>query len=287
MGYMGFGMRKEVYKRKPKEAFKRLKKANTSAPEAPSQSGYDASKAYQQMRFKPAYKRLWFWVILTLTLAGATYLYLEDTVYSEIRLQEQISQFEEQGIVELYQRDKMALDSLVDFIKQREGKIARIDGSLNNGLIFGLRSANYHTSVKGKPAEDHHKYRGQSINEILEPEVVDGKLIYHINDYRRVFDDYWSYNLYVEYTRDVNTTFLTHIDAESATLDSIFRKASKVGYDVREIEYGVIAKFKNLEKEYLFVFTGNPDSLRAKSKLNPIADDVFWAEYTYYWRNLN
>ncbi|GAB5524785.1 MAG: hypothetical protein Roseis2KO_26570 [Roseivirga sp.] len=162
MGYMGFGMRKEVYKRKPKEAFKRRKQANTSAPQVPSQSGYDASRAYQQMRFKPAYKRLWFWVIMTLTLAGSIYFYLEDAVYPEIRLQKQITLFEEQGIIDLYQKDRRVLDSLVSFINSKEGKVARINGSLNNGLVFGLRSADYHATVKGKYADDHHKDRGQS-----------------------------------------------------------------------------------------------------------------------------
>ncbi|GAB5524784.1 MAG: hypothetical protein Roseis2KO_26560 [Roseivirga sp.] len=90
----------------------------------------------------------------------------------------------------------------------------------------------------------------------------------------------------MEYTRDVNTTFLKHIDTERATLDNIFRKASKAGYDLKEIEHGVIAEFKKLGKDYFFVFTSNPDSLRTKAEITQVTDNVYWAN-TNYWRNLN
>ncbi|MCE7990542.1 MAG: hypothetical protein HEP71_01125 [Roseivirga sp.] len=283
MGYMGFGMRKEVYKRKPKKAFKKVKAAYTATPKEASQASYNASKAYQDIRFRPAYKRLWFWLILILAMASAVYLYLEDTVFSEARWQERIAQFEETGIADLYFEDQTTLDSLVNFVKQKQGKVAHIGTSYHGDMLLSIRSANYHTLSKGQRKEDHHKSRGMSVNEILEPEVIDGKLLYHINDYKKVYDLYWSYDLAVNNVRDVNTTFLAHLRTEYSVLDDMLRKATKTGYQLQELEHGVIANFRRLGRGYLFAFTDSPDSLNTRSKLTAITTGVYWADGPYGW----
>lgn len=285
MGYMGFGMRKEVYKRKPKEAFKRLKKANTSASAEPSQSGYDASKAYQQMRFKPAYKRLWFWVIAIILTVAVVYNFLETRVFSENRKLAEIALFEESGIKTYYESEKEVLDSIVQFVKSREGKVGWIgSGSRSGKMILEVRSEDYHNSIKGFPTGNQHIDR-YGPNQHLEPEVIDGNLRFHINDRQVLYEHHWSCDIPLEYTRDVNTTFIKHLKTDYDELDWAIRSLASKNLKLLESEHGISIRFKKLNYEYLFVFTEAPDSLNKDNslKLTPITEGVYWSRSRYFW----
>ena len=77
MGYMGFGMRKEVYTRKPKEAFKRIKKVYGEDVNFPKSNVKLKSnrppEAFKRYRFKPLYKMKGYkiikWSIITIIIS--------------------------------------------------------------------------------------------------------------------------------------------------------------------------------------------------------------------------
>lgn len=286
MGYMGFGMRKEDYKRKPKRPSKKMKRYKAPPPEDGSTAGHKASQTYQRIRFKPAYKRVWFWVVAILIITALAYNFLETRVFSKNRGLAEIALFEESGFKEYYESEKPFLDSLIQFVKARERKIGGIGlNFFGDIMLIKVRSENYHSSIKGHPKGDQH--RGQfNLKSDPEPEVIDGKLRFNINERQVIYEHHWSYDIEVKYIRDVNTTFMEHLETNYNELDAIIRKLANKKYELSEFEFGIIVKFQNLGREYLFAFTQTPDSfIESKhTTFKPITNNVYWTDRPYYWR---
>lgn len=72
MGYMGFGMRKEVYTRKPKEVFKRLKKIygpGASVPKSNIKLKTQRPVSYEKHTYKPFYQTRFYKITKLIILA--------------------------------------------------------------------------------------------------------------------------------------------------------------------------------------------------------------------------
>ena len=285
MGYMGFGMKKEVYTRKPKKAFKKVKKFILPKTQAGNGDGYKASRAYEKIRFKPAYQRPWFWVLAISTLGVLTYVYLDRTVFEKRRQKAATIEFETKGIKGYYQTHQKTIDSIAHYVKTRNGKIASIGRNSFRDFWITIRSEDYRSALKS----EKKNHRSHSLhNTFLQPEVIQGKLKHHINNMQGVYTDYWTCSLELKYIRGINTTFIKHLKTDYQELGDIISKVAKNDFIVNESKYGMVLEFDHLENTYAFFFSSLPDSLAGTEYAPPtrIAHDLYWTKRLtahYYW----
>ena len=117
MGYMGFGMRKEVYKRKPKQAFEKIKKYNKKNPYG-SPKQRDDREVYIHTYYKPAYKRWWF-ILPCLGFSGyLIYLFVSTNVIPAYKLHKEIEAFEDSGLLKFYQENEDEIQQAFNLMEE-------------------------------------------------------------------------------------------------------------------------------------------------------------------------
>jgi hypothetical protein len=281
---MGFGMRKEDYKRKPKKPSKKLKRYDKIPLTHGSDASRQAFKTYQKIRFKPAYKRLWFRVLALVIIATTLYTFLDNTVFEEQRVLKALTAFEQGGIHDFYQAELSTFDSLVTFVKSRKGKVGSIETDYPNGLEMTVRSADYHNLVQGIPNPGHHRSDWEYKYETLEREIIEGKLRYFADGSAHVYEDYWSCTMPVRTVADINNTFLQHLETSHHELGAIFDIVYHKGYEIRDMKSGIVIQFDRYDRTFLLAFTDSPDSIRRRNKreFSPLASGVYWVR-DYLW----
>ncbi|GAB5524786.1 MAG: hypothetical protein Roseis2KO_26580 [Roseivirga sp.] len=273
MGYMGFGMRKEVYTRKPKKAFKKMKKPNTSAPEKPSRAGYDASKAYQQMRFKPIRERRWFKLLTATVVIFICLSVLNVTVFDELRYLKRKHDFEKAGVSHFYLDHKSSLDSLIRYVLEQNGKIAGIDG---HKITF--RSEDYQRYRKGRSEKAHHcglDYFGRTIR----TEIIQGNLKFPLHDFYRTFKEYWSCDVLVSEVDKLDSTFFQHLATDNSALSQIVNTVEENGLRVNNYEHGLVLSFDRFDHTYNLIYSDSISYFQ-----NPATDDFHAIDKKLFWQ---
>ncbi|MTI41452.1 hypothetical protein [Fulvivirga lutimaris] len=130
MGYMGFGMRKEVYSRKPKEAFKKLKQVHGEKPK--KEKGLDDSeylelKQYRKSRFRHFYESKIFKVLSSGIIVASVLVLMWVFGLSTYYLNYKQEQFDKHGIIEYYESKKDDLNLIESFFSARRKKIESVD----------------------------------------------------------------------------------------------------------------------------------------------------------------
>ncbi len=158
MGYMGFGMRKEVYTRKPKEAFKKLKQVHGETPKKGTglkDSEYEELKNYRKSRFLHFYQSRIVKIIgittLVLTFVGLTWQFGLSEYYNNY----QQTQYDKQGIVDYYYSNEEELIIIHAFFSKRKNKIV----SVYEGFLE-------HQSLEVKSIDLPFEYNTDSVNHV-------------------------------------------------------------------------------------------------------------------------
>lgn len=277
MGYMGFGMRKEVYKRKPKEAFKKLKPYYKGKSVRPGPNSADREvKIYGGL--KPAYKRWWFIVGSILVISAAAYIYYYKEVIQPRRIQDQIRSFENQGIIDFYSQNSELILSVVQFQKSRSGRIRRIGRDLWSGeMVLVLRSYDYNKAIRNR-SEYKNNYSSEDPGKEMEDEVLEGSLRVQRLGTIYVAEQYWTYSFRLNNIREINNSFLDYMDTNTTELDGIIRLLADNNLDLYQSGQEQSLDFKKFGKTYSFIF--NPDfdsrSEKDRTKFHRIENDVYW-----------
>lgn len=283
MGYMGFGMRKEVYKRRPKEAFKKLKKHQKGRTGEVKDKGAPAEfELYKP--FKPAYQRWWFKISAVLIIGFTIYTFLDNTVWAEQRLVKGTQLFEESGIDQFYKEQKSTIDSVFAFMEAREGRLNYVLKDWNSDLILGFRSADYNTKRAGRSEKDHHNSSQYSYGQ-TDYSVGDYELTFKKTGTSKTYSDYWSFDLHVEHMGKVPSGFLNHIDCTRADLDKFVRFIATKGWEVNYYENGHILHFRNLDSRYSIYLTDSLETFTEKDlkEFRTIEDGVYWTKSSYWY----
>jgi hypothetical protein len=129
MGYMGFGMRKEVYARKPKEAFKKLKQVHGEIPKVEkglSDSEYLDLKQHRKSRFRHFYESKIFKVLSSAIILASVLVLTWVFGLSKYYLNYQQEQFEKRGIIDYYESNKDDLNLIKSFFSTRQKKLESV-----------------------------------------------------------------------------------------------------------------------------------------------------------------
>jgi hypothetical protein len=215
MGYMGFGMRKENYKRKPKKPFERILKFQKLTSNTENNPEYNASKEFQHLRFKAIYQRRWFKITACVILITCTSFLIWLNIILPYRYEKQKNEFEAHGILEYYQKSNF--DKVGLFLISRRDRLDRIDDPfVGNGVNFWIKSTDY--------KEDAFFGRTYVGHKEAEKVIINSGSLNIISD--KGVESYsldWRTFIRVNNIRDIDPSIMEYLQTDSNELDQILR----------------------------------------------------------------
>lgn len=207
MGFMGFGMRKEVYTRKPKEAFKRIKKVygdDVNFPKSDIKLKSDRPpEPFKRYQFKPLYKMKGYKIIKWSFISITTLLIIWVFFLNEWVEKYQLEQFEKSAFSTYYQNELSEFDEIASFMRKRNDKLVSA-GYDSYGLDYYLKIKHPNTKLTADTTVSHigfkerkdrkrifNKDRIKNTTLILNSEFVAKKYLV----VKREYDTKWTYSL--------------------------------------------------------------------------------------------
>lgn len=231
MGYNGMGMRKENYKRKPRRAFEKVKHLTKPATGELKELPEKSFGNIQGVKTAPLYKSKYFWYpFISLIIALAVAFDLNTNSFSNSVFFGWMVPDDTQELKEYYQEHKAGIDSVFQFVKKRNGKLAGIRFDAE-GILLKLRSEDYEELGEGQNPLLYHR-NSTDFHSKDEPEIINGALKVDTYGYHRLYPDFWSYTLKAARLRDINTTIIAHLETSYTELHSILTILAREHYEV-------------------------------------------------------
>lgn len=244
MGYMGFGMRKESYKRKPRPAFE-IRNAHGRLTDSDKVTHSKSGNPY----FKPSYKNPRFWIFMIVSVGAILWLLTSNRLNSS--LFSFLVSDDTQKIKEFYEERKTDIDSIFQYVNKKEGKLAGIEID-KEGIVLKLRSENYE-QVRGDQLPMLRHRNSTDFHSKEEPEIINGALKVDTYGYHRLFTDFWSYDLKVARLQDINTTIIAHLETSYSELHEILKVVGKEHFKVRSSGNEVSLHFRFRSRDYKII----------------------------------
>jgi hypothetical protein len=151
----------------------------------------------------------------------------------------------------LYLEKESSIDSVYQFLKNRQGKLKeiRLDAE---GITLKLLSENYEEMRGGQPAMLHHRSNSEFHSE-EEPEIINGALRTDSYGRHRLYTDYWSYDLRVARIRDINTTIIDYLVTSHEEVQGILTIMARAGFKVKAANGAVSITFDYKNRVYAFI----------------------------------
>lgn len=289
MGYMGFGMRKEVYTRKPKEAFKKIKGAYGNPKKLIDDNiDYNPGKVFERKRFKHFYQTK-LWKISIWSLVGIFILILVITTFIEpLYWKYKQAQFEETGINTFYNKRSHDFDKLAHFFLERDRKLLTI-----NNRYFGdkyLIVQNINLDIDS----DSLTFWNLGSENSSATYIANGFLtIKQKNSLSKTVKNNWRCSLTFKSLKDLHPSVFEYLNTSLIEMQSIVKILERNDINVKGIKNGVEIGFsvKNFG-EYQFQYAANPNIEKQMKPNNVrtgiVRDSVFWVKYNrLYFSNLN
>ena len=268
---MGFGMRKEVYTRKPKEAFKRVKRHVKPRTGKNVNDEKPSTETYYHTYTKPAYQRWWFRLMMMAVAALSVILYMDDQVWSKERALEKEQLFDQEGIFEYYDTHASAFDSVAQYLNEKQGRINYVSPS-GGEVSIKILSENYAGS--DRPAYNHNHW--EFVTPQTLDEVVEGQLLVTRYGVRKVYKK-WSYTFHIKNVKQVNTTFLDYLETDVWQLNEILLKVAKQRFSAIYYDYGIVIRKEKYGYDYEFLLPSKevPEE-KLKKFTHKMKDGVLW-----------
>lgn len=252
MGYMGFGMRKEVYKRKPKKPFLRIKKNQKVASSTSNKPKYNASKEYQNIRFKSLRDRKWFKVfLLILSLATVVYFVILFVVLPyqfekgkrEFETVDVITQYEDSGYKEL-----------ISFFESRRDILESVQRAwYAGGLEVWIKSPDYQK-------DDQFGETYFDISDADSVRILNGALITYTSKGMITRKSNWRTFFRVKNTKTINTDMLNYLTTTREEFGSILKQVHREDLNIGNTGAKTVLSFKNFYDTYSILYSPKTDS---------------------------
>ena len=219
MGYMGFGMRKEDYKRKPKRAFSKLKEIygeDVNLPKSNIDSKQTGPISFEKHSYKPFYERRFFIItkrilFLSLFCTIIWLLFLQD-----LYIHYQRKTFEEKDFVLFYNRELQAYNRMFNFIEEKSDRVvsARYD-HWNHNFNFTIK---YHSIPRKNRTEELHyaSFLGKNDTpkfQFKDNIVNDTLILTRTNQLSKSYSENWIYSIRDVEVSDVPSFVHSYIGA--------------------------------------------------------------------------
>jgi len=276
MGYHGFGMRKEVYARKPKKAFDKIKKYNTRNPYG-SPKKRDDREVYIHTYHKPAYKRWWFRILALALLGYFTYIYITDYMIPQRKieqqkeaLKQQIDLFEKEGIFDYFIENKSVADSAYALMQKSDRTLIQIGTEYQSSFIR-IQSRR---KIKGR-SRNNRKITIETMNDFY---VEDDLLMYSKPTDRKIANRGWKLRIDTQDATDIPITFLNHIKLKKSDFMPLLKRTRDKKWIFEQVSGGFKWRFNKYDSHYSFYFTNNPNLLEDVyiRNLKLLSPGVYW-----------
>ena len=260
MGYMGFGMRKEVYTRKPKEAFKKLKQVHGEIPKNEkglSDADYKALKGLRKYRFLHFYQSRVFRVLSLIVIASITFgtvWYLE---LGEYYKKYQQAKFDEEGIVQYFNSNEAKLNTVYSFFSTRRNKIVSVYRGFLDYQVLNLKSIDL-----------SHKFHVDSVNRInYFTDWTDKKCTINNNKLTvsgkgfiaKTYNDSWLLEITFSNGKPTNATVLKYLNTDWNELKKILKILKTNDWTISTNENHISLHYKHPEfNNYNIIFSDYP-----------------------------
>jgi len=273
MGYMGFGMRKEVYTRKPKRPFKHIKKfigvSHYNAPKEEVNTEFDFYTYH-----KPAYKRWWFITSYLLVLGYLGYWSYHEFIHKPLTRTEAIEAFEDGGILDYFTANKASFDSLYLFAHGRDQTLTQIGISRTWGVALTINSR----SDEGNFTSNYHEPGTQ---DIIRYWVQDGSLMHQTLNSEPRSAKSWVLEINIDNIDDLDQSFIEHLQTNRNELDLFLRTTFKKRWNVEFYSNGTIWHFRHLDEDYVFYLANEKGQfpISNTSEKSALMPGVYWSEW--------
>src|SRR5688500_8369542 len=233
MGYMGFGMRKEDYKRTPKKSFDKIKNkygVDLNLPKVDGKPNEDIpNRNVPIKRFKHFYQARVFKIIFFTFLIFITGYLVWDLLLAQLIKKRQIHEFETTGIINYYNDNKSDFLLIKEYISERSDRILEIGfDSDTKAYNISIRDKNLTDTVSREEINDYYHY-GLVFPYNSNDKIDDGKLVLK----GKLIDKNWIYTFTNVKLEQIDKSFIKYIDDSPTN----FHKISTL---IKEKEFEVI-----------------------------------------------
>lgn len=275
---MGFGMRKEVYTRKPKKAFKKIKETYGEPKLAKeSDEKYHPGKQYTRTRFKHFYQTR-TWKIGVWSLIGFFVLmFLSITFIEPLYWDYKQNQFEEKGIYALYNHKKHVYDKAAIFFIERKNKIYELEDR-----FLGIQSLIIQNLSIDTDSDSLVYWRLG--NKSSSAYITNGVLTFSNDSLKEVVDGNWRCSLSFKSINELHPSIFEYLNTSRDEMKSIIGLLEHNKFNINSIKNGFEIIF-SVEQfgRYSFQYTSRPFIEKGVKKdhfrTGKIRDGVFWVKY--------
>ena len=246
MGYMGFGMRKEVYTRKPKVAFEKVKHIYQEKSKDNQRSGefdYEGLKQYRKKSFLHLYKSSALLYFLILLIAGAIGLYVWSTWLSDIYNQYQQDKYEAQGISDFFNKNAEELKKVADFFIERNAKVVAIKPNFfYKSYILSVVSPGFNNAT----IEDSIARVGYTTEKDRHCKILNDNVIISREGFvTREFSGHWILNYFIAKPELIDKSITDYLDTDKSELLRIVNTIKKNDWVVESSNNSVEIRYRH------------------------------------------
>ena len=290
MGYMGFGMRKESYTRKPKKVFSGIKKVYGENPKLPDTKVGSKPKPtvhFKRKRFKHFYQMKPF-KILTVSTLLLTFLYIFGENYvKDIYWQYQREVFEAENLPVYFDTHKEYFAEINEYFSKRRDRIRGIRYSMYPATFPQVIRISYPGIYQYKPVDGW--VSKSSLASDNDHHIIGHSLIFEKRGYEKsVYEKNWFLQLGVSPSDTIQHSICAYMGVEQHEIKMIMESLRKNQQEISIDDQSVIIHFSDATYgEYAIVYSDKTPSMEVEDN-NPKKYYYMYGKLDegVYWRRL-
>lgn len=289
MGYMGFGMRKENYSRKPKRAFTKLKEVYGHDMDIPKSKNKIKTKgpiSFKKHDYKPFYQTRIYKItkrsIVALVFCSLIWAIFIQSHYDKY----QKDQFEAQGFAEYYKAEMSHLSQLFEILDKQRNKLVSIRYfPLTGDYNLRIKHPSVHEAMN---STDIHfaRFDGGSQNfRKTNDDAIDGHIIILKRQTSIIHEDNWVYAMNKVVASQIPSSIIKYLEMDEVDFLKFLAMTAKLGEKIK-IETGTIyADFHHDDFGYYDIIYSEYElksstvlkyGSRYKNLVGKLDDNVYW-----------
>jgi hypothetical protein len=287
MGYMGFGMRKEDYTRKPKESFKTIKRIYGDNLDIPK-VGVDEQQGgvvtnTKRHRFTHFFETTLYKLVMLLVAVVVGSVVLWTFLIKDLYKKHLTNEFEQSGIIEYYKQNEKTLSLIKRYLQNADGKIISMSyKDWNDRISLVLCNRNQNSASLDSTIE-RFSYDGFHNEESNKDKVDNGKLVLEDGHIK----EHWIYDLDYVLISQVDKSFIDYLGVSQKEMKNTLIALRNRNLDAEINEGTVSITFEHPEFEtYEILYTDKlpkasvteEDGYETITRSGRIAEGIYWTK---------
>jgi len=291
MGYMGFGMRKIDYTRKPKKAFKKVKHIYGKELKIPKSNILLDENTHQKSLIQKEYRKsrtlslvVSFLLCLAFSCTIIWFFILEEKYHIYKR-----NKFEQNEIGLYYKNELTYIQDILAFLNTRTDRISSLEyGKYNKRFSLRIK----HPLVPDNYDREKVKFvslRENFTNSVNKDRIMNSELRINREGYLpKAYKKDWVYLLDDVSKNQIPTSIAEFLNTKESEFENLLIKLRKLDRAVKVRKDLVCTSFRHPEfgHYYIIYTTGNPDRFKEvngakKFVSGKIKENLYWVQVDY------